>query len=120
MNAVSKKDAYPLPDIQDALDNLRGSKYYVTIDVLSGYWQVGYTERAKERSAFCIRRSLFQFTHMPFGLSGAPASFCRLMQIILSDHLWIIGSRPTDHYFRSVCWFVCLSVCLCRVFLSRL
>jgi len=32
----------------------------------------------------------------------------------------IIGSRPSDHYFRSVCWFVCLFVCLCRVFLSRL
>jgi len=31
-----------------------------------------------------------------------------------------IGSRPSDHYFRTVCWFVCLSVCLCRVFLSRL
>jgi len=30
------------------------------------------------------------------------------------------GSRPSDHYFRSVCWFVRLSVCLCRVFLSRL
>jgi len=32
----------------------------------------------------------------------------------------VFGSRPSDHYFRSVCWFVCLSVCLCRVFLSRL
>jgi len=31
-----------------------------------------------------------------------------------------VGSRPSDHYFRSVCWFVCLSVCLCSVFLSRL
>ena len=39
-------------------------------------------------------------------------------------HMTYIGSRPSDHYFRSVCWFVCLSVCLfvclCRVFLSRL
>jgi len=90
VNAVSKKDAYPLPDIQDALDNLKESKYFATIDLLSGYWQIGMTERAKERSAFCTRRGLFHFTRMPFGLSGAPGSFCRLMQIVLRDLLWII------------------------------
>jgi len=56
VNAVSKKDAYPIPDIQDALDNLRGSQYFATIDLLSGYWQLGMTDRAKERSAFCTRR----------------------------------------------------------------
>jgi len=48
------------------------------------------SDRAKERSAFCIRRGLFQLTRMPFGLSGAPGSFCRLMQIILREHLWKI------------------------------
>jgi len=48
------------------------------------------TERAKERSAVCTRLGSFQFIRMPFGLPGAPASFCRLMQIILRDHLWII------------------------------
>ena len=90
VNAVSKKDAYPLPDIQDALDNLRGSKYFATIDLLSGYWQLGMTDRAKECSAFCTRRGLFQFTRMPFGLSGAPSSFCRLMGIVLRDLLWDI------------------------------
>jgi len=60
VNTVSKKDAYPLTDIQVAIDNLRGSKYYATIDLLSGYWQMGLTESAKERSAFCTRRGLFQ------------------------------------------------------------
>jgi len=90
VNAVSKKDAYPIPDIQDALDNLRGSRYFATIDLLSGYWQLGMTDRAKERSAFCTRRGLFHFTRMPFGLSGAPGSFCRLMSIVLRDLLWVI------------------------------
>ena len=85
VNGVSKKDAYPLPNTQDALDNLQGSRYFASIDLLSGYWQLGMTERAKERSAFCTRRGLFQFTRMPFGLSGAPGSFCRLMEIVLSD-----------------------------------
>ena len=64
VNAMSKKDAYPIPDIQDALDNLRGSRYFATIDLLSCYWQLGMTDRAKERFAFCTRRGLFQFTRI--------------------------------------------------------
>ena len=90
VNAVSKKDVYPIPDIQDAFDNLRGSRYFATMDLLNGYWQLGMTDRAKERSAFCTRRGLFQFTRMPFGLSGAPGSFCRLMSIVLRDLLWVV------------------------------
>ena len=90
VNAVSKKDAYPISDIQDALNNLRGAKYFATFDLLSGYWQLGLTARAKERSAFCTRRGLFQFTRMLFGLSGTPGSFCRLMSIVLRDLLWEI------------------------------
>ena len=85
VNTVFRKDAYPLTNIQDALDNLQGARYFATIDLLSGYWQLGMTERAKERSAFCTRRGLFQFTRMPFGLPGAPGSFCRLMEIVLND-----------------------------------
>jgi len=90
VNAISKKDAFPVPNINDALDSLRGNRYFATADLLSGYWQLGLTERAKERSAFCTKRGLFQFTKMPFGLAGAPASFCRLMSIILADMLWVI------------------------------
>jgi len=86
---VTKKDAYPVPDVKDALDSLRGAKYFATIDLLSGYWQLGMTDRAKECSAFCTRRGLFQFTRMPFGLSNAPSSFCRLMHIILKDLLYV-------------------------------
>jgi len=90
VNAVSRKDAFPIPDVNDALDHLRGARYFATFDLLSGYWQLGLTERAQERSAFCTRRDLFQFTRMPFGLAGAPSSFCRLMSIVLRDLLWKI------------------------------
>jgi len=48
------------------------------------------TDRGKERSAFCTRCGLFQFTRMPFGLPGAPGSFCRLMSIVLRDLLWVV------------------------------
>jgi len=89
MNSVTIKDAFPVPDVKDALDSLRGAKYFATIDLLSGYWQLGITQRAKERSVFCTRRGLYQFTRMPFGLSNAPASFCRLMQNTLHDLLYV-------------------------------
>jgi len=90
LNDVTKKDAFPVPDVKDALDSLRGARYFATIDLLSGYWQLGMTDRAKERSAFCTRRGLFQFTRMPFGLLNAPSSFCRLMHIILKDFLYVL------------------------------
>jgi len=88
LNDVTAKDAFPIPDVKNALDSLKGAKYFATIDLLSGYWQLGLTERAKERSAFCTRRGLFQFTRMPFGLTNAPSTFCRLMHIILQDLLY--------------------------------
>ena len=89
MNSVTIKDAFPVSDVKDALDSLRGAKYFDMIDLLSGYWQLGMTQRARERSAFCTRRGLYQFTRMPFGLSNEPASFCWLMQIILHDLVYI-------------------------------
>jgi len=87
VNAVSRKNGYPIPDIQDALDSLRGAKWFATLDLLSGYWQLGMTDRTKERSAFCTRRGLFQFCRMPFGLCGARATFCRVMAHVLGDHI---------------------------------
>ena len=87
VNAVSRKDGYPIPDIQDALDSLRGAIWFATLDLLSGYWQLGMTDRAKERSAFCTRRGLFKFCRMPFGLCAAPATFCRVMAHVLRDHI---------------------------------
>ena len=90
VNAVTKKDAFPVPDIHDAFDSLRGARYFCTLDLFSGYWQVGLTERAKERSAFCTRRGLFHFTRLPFGMTGAPSTFCRLMSCVLTDLQWKI------------------------------
>jgi len=67
-----------------------GARWFASLDLLSGYWQLGLTGRAKERSAFCTRRGLFQFTRMPFGLCGAPATFCRVMSRVLGDHIGTI------------------------------
>jgi len=96
VNAVSKRDAFPVPNITDALDSLQGQRWFASCDLLSGYWQLPMSDRAKERSAFCTKRGLYQFTRMPFGLSGAPATFCRLMSIVLADLLWVICLNYID------------------------
>jgi len=90
LNDVTEKDAFPVPHVKDALDSFHGARYFATIDLLSGYWQMGMTERVKQCSAFCTRRGLFQFTRMPFGLTNAPSTFCRLMGTILYDLLYKI------------------------------
>ena len=88
LNSCTWKDAHPLPRIDDCLDTLGGSAVYSTMDLASGYWQVELDPRDKEKTAFVTHNGLFQFNVMPFGLTNAPATFQRLMQLVLAGLSW--------------------------------
>ena len=71
LNKETIKDNYPIPLIEETLDSLGGVKYFSTLDLTAGYWQIELSEEAKEKTAFTCHRGLFQFEVLPFGLSNA-------------------------------------------------
>ena len=90
VNNLTIKDSYPLPRIEDTIEALRGSKWFSTLDLASGYWQVPMAPEDAEKTAFTTQFGLYQFKKMPFGLANAPATFERLMELVLSGLHWEI------------------------------
>ena len=88
LNDVTVKDAYPLPRVDDCLDSLAGSKWFSSMDLNSGFWQIGMSPDDKEKTAFITSLGLYQFTVMPFGLANSPSTFERLMENILRGLQW--------------------------------
>ena len=85
LNEITKKDAYPLPRIEDNLDCLQGAHWYSTLDLLSSFWQVEVEEEDRDKTAFTVGgMGLFRFVTMPFRLCNAPVTFQCLMEHVLS------------------------------------
>jgi hypothetical protein len=88
LNERTIKDAYLLPRIDDTVEHLSNARYFSTLDLASGYWQVPLREGDREKTAFAVNNKLYHFRVMPFGLCNAPSTFQRLMDRVLRGLTW--------------------------------
>ena len=109
LNACTKKDSYPLPQIQEALESMAGSAHFSSMDFKSGFWQIKMAPGSQQYMAFMVGNlGFYEFTHMPFKLCNALATFQHLMQntlgelnltycVIYLDDVIVYGHMEEEH-----------------------
>ena len=118
LNSVSAADAYPMPRVDELIDRLGNAKYISTLDLTRGYWQVPVAQDSQDKTAFTTPFGLFNFTVMPFGLHGAPATFQRMMDNLLTGAEEYAAAYLDDLVIYSDTWeqhLVCLRGILQRL-----
>ena len=87
LNVVIVKNKYPLPRIDDLLDQLKDAKYFSKIDLRSGYHQMKIRPEDIPKTAFVTRYGQYEFTVVSFGLTNASAYFMNMMNKVFMDEL---------------------------------
>ncbi len=101
VNSVTKPDSYPLPRMDDCIDRVGAARFVTKLDLLKGYWQVPLTARTSEISAFVTSDNFLQYKRMDFGMRNAPATFQRLMRIVLA------GLENCEAYLDDIVIYSC-------------
>ncbi len=102
LNNMTKRDAFPLPRIEDALQAVQGVGVFCSINLAQGYLQVKMNPEDIQKTVFqCGSQGFFEFTRMPFGLSNALATFCRMMELCLGDQQYLTMLL----YINDICLF---------------
>jgi hypothetical protein len=114
LNAVTTRDNYPMPRVDEALDSMsQGVKYLSKIDCKSAFWLIPMAPEDRAKTAFITRDGLYEFISMPFGLRNAPATLQRFVNTLLSDLIGkccfiylddcLIFSKTFDDHIRHIC-----------------
>ena len=88
LNKATVKDVYPLPLIEECMDTLAGVKYMSTLDMAGAYWQINIAPEDRHKTAFITKYGLFEHVKMAFGLTNAPATFQRAINLVLRGLTW--------------------------------
>ena len=90
LNAMKIRDSFPLPRIEEALQAVKTAVWFTSFNLAQGYLQLAMDEVDIHKTTFRAGScGLYEFTHMPFGLSNAGASFCQLMKMCLGNQQYI-------------------------------
>ena len=84
VNTVTKTDSFPVPRVDDCIDNIGHAKYITKFDLLKGFWQIPLTDRAKKISAIVTPDGLYQHKVIPFGMKNSAATFQRLINMLIT------------------------------------
>ena len=87
LNKQTIHHRYPLPRIDDLLDRLAQTRHFTTLELASGYHQIAVKENDIPKNAFWMQRGQFEFLVMPFGVTDAPATFQRIVNILFKEEL---------------------------------
>ena len=86
LNARTKKDAYPLPHMQETMERMVSAQHFSCMNLKSGFWQVKMAEESRRYTTFTVgSMGVYEFLHMPYGMCNAPAMFQHLMQNCLGE-----------------------------------
>ena len=119
LNAQIKKDSYPLPRMQETMESMVGARFFSSMDLKSGFWQVRMSEKSWQYTAFTVGSlGVYEFFRMPYGLCNAPATFQRLMQnclgelnltyaLVYLDDMIVYLKMEEDHLRRLQAVFEC-------------
>ena len=109
LNTITKKDTYPLPQIQEAIESLVGVGYFCCLDLKVDFWQIAMDKVSKQYTALTLGNlGFFECKCMPFGLCNAQAMFQRLMQncigeLNLTYYLIYLGSKMEEEHVQHLC-----------------
>ena len=107
LNKVTKPDRYPMPNLRDSVFGLHKKRYFTSLDLVKGYYQVPLDPESREFTAFSTKKGHYHFKKLSFGLRNCPSAFMREMNLIFNkfgndviiyiDDILVVSENFNEH-----------------------